>query len=215
MKHCYLCILRHGQTDWNLAGRFQGREDISLNETGRAQAKEAAEMLAAEGAITWRAVYTSPLSRAKETASIIADTLALPAPTVLDTLIERDFGKISGMTPEERDRCVETEGMDFVEPFETVGARMKAALEAAATAGENAVIVSHGASITALLSAIGGEEGGAWLDNGCATILECSPDEEQPFRILAFNLDRTDLHRFFRGEPPLRRPVRKAKLISR
>ena len=61
-------FLRHGQTDNNREGRMQGRVDIPLNETGRAQARCAAQRLKS---ISFDAVYSSPLRRAVETAQIV------------------------------------------------------------------------------------------------------------------------------------------------
>ena len=61
-------FLRHGQTDNNREGRMQGRVDIPLNETGRAQARCAARRLKS---ISFDAVYSSPLGRAVETAQIV------------------------------------------------------------------------------------------------------------------------------------------------
>lgn len=74
-----IILVRHGETDWNRAGRIQGSTDIPLNDTGRSQARDAAERLVAEvtDAATV-AVVSSDLSRARETATLIADRLALP-----------------------------------------------------------------------------------------------------------------------------------------
>ena len=60
-----IVMVRHGETDWNRERRFQGRADQPLNEAGRAQARELAELLRGEPV---SAVYTSPLRRAGETA---------------------------------------------------------------------------------------------------------------------------------------------------
>ena len=87
----FLC-LRHGATDWNREGRFQGRTDNPLNDDGIAQAHAAAEKLRA---VELGHVVSSPLLRAVQTAEIIAN-VASKTVTVDQGLIELDFGSFEG-----------------------------------------------------------------------------------------------------------------------
>lgn len=89
-----LCLARHGETDWNSSGVLQGWIDVPLNDTGRRQAVEMAESLAGHG---FPLLYTSPLSRAAETAEIIARAWGLAPPLRHDGLKERNFGVIQGI----------------------------------------------------------------------------------------------------------------------
>lgn len=95
-----LLFVRHGLTDWNVQMRLQGREEVPLNEAGKEQAKELAGLIGNAGKIS--NIYTSPLSRAKDTASIISSELKLDAPIILEDLIERDYSALSGLTMAER-----------------------------------------------------------------------------------------------------------------
>lgn len=88
-----MVLIRHGQTDWNKAGRLQGQVDIPLNETGKEQAQLAARSLEGQG---FTRVVTSPLGRAFETGSIIAAHLGLPVPTTDPGLVERAYGELEG-----------------------------------------------------------------------------------------------------------------------
>jgi probable phosphoglycerate mutase len=92
-----LILARHGQTDWNKERRILGRSDLELNETGRKQAGALAEALKNVGV---RAIYTSPLKRTLETASVIGrqhkvDVIALKG------LREIDAGEVDGLTYQE------------------------------------------------------------------------------------------------------------------
>ncbi len=87
-------ILRHGQTDWNQQARLQGSTDIPLNDTGREQARHAAGILAGLGITR---IVASPLSRALETAQIVAARIGLE-PVIDARLTERNFGRFEGMT---------------------------------------------------------------------------------------------------------------------
>jgi uncharacterized phosphatase len=93
MIEIYLC--RHGQSVANAEGTLAGHLDSPLNETGREQAKELGE-LAKKSGLKFDHVYTSPLSRARETAEIIARITTSPLPKDMDELIERDFGILTG-----------------------------------------------------------------------------------------------------------------------
>jgi len=168
-----ICIIRHGETDWNIAGKLQGREDIPLNETGAAQARDCASALAGANG-TWAAVYTSPLSRAVRTAEIIA--AALNVPVIADeALTERDFGKSSGLTYDKRNWLF-PDGGDGSEDMSALRERMYNAVKTIADKHypDNVIIVSHGGSINALLAELSNGEIGSGktiLKNACMNIL--------------------------------------------
>jgi probable phosphoglycerate mutase len=86
-------LVRHGQSEWNATGRWQGQADPPLSDLGRRQAREAARAI---GAVD--AVWSSDLQRAAETAAIISADIGV-GPVVLDPdLRERDAGEYSGLT---------------------------------------------------------------------------------------------------------------------
>src|SRR5688572_19469520 len=92
-------LIRHGQSEWNAAGRWQGQADPRLTDLGRHQALHAARNLG-----TVDAIVASDLQRASETALIIAEALGI-GPVVLDPgLRERDAGEWSGLTRAEIER---------------------------------------------------------------------------------------------------------------
>ena len=72
-----LILIRHGETDWNLEGRYQGQADPSLNSKGLEQAKILADALA-EFTHPLQRIYTSPLKRSSQTAQILSDRLNIP-----------------------------------------------------------------------------------------------------------------------------------------
>jgi probable phosphoglycerate mutase len=73
---CTVYLIRHGETDWNLDGRWQGHSDVPLNPAGRQQALLLARRLADEG-VRFNALYSSDLSRAWDTAVAIGGALGL------------------------------------------------------------------------------------------------------------------------------------------
>lgn len=85
-------LLRHGQTEWNIEGKIQGKTDIPLNETGLLQARYLAEGVCKNA---FRAIYSSPLLRARQTAECIAEKTGLPV-RLLPELREVDFGLWEG-----------------------------------------------------------------------------------------------------------------------
>jgi broad specificity phosphatase PhoE len=92
-----ILLARHGETDWNREKRWQGRSDLSLNDSGREQARALAEKLEA---VPLSAVYASDLRRAYETALIIAERKGL-AVTPIRELREVDVGSWTGLSYEE------------------------------------------------------------------------------------------------------------------
>ncbi|HEY2555692.1 MAG TPA: histidine phosphatase family protein [Diaminobutyricibacter sp.] len=146
-----LSLVRHGQTDWNLAKRIQGSTDVPLNATGRAQAEATGRALAA-GA--WDAIYTSPLSRARETADIIAARVDLGDPTPLDGIAERRYGEAEGLTGAEiLARWPEGMPVPGRESREAVVERALPALVELAERhdGQSLIVVSHGGVIGSLV----------------------------------------------------------------
>ncbi|MGB3376074.1 MAG: histidine phosphatase family protein, partial [Microbacterium sp.] len=153
-----ITLVRHGQTDWNLERRIQGNTDIPLNDTGRADALAAAEVLATG---SYDAVYASPLVRAQETARIIATRLGLAAPVTTRGLREREFGEAEGI--DVADYIARYGGwhseVPGAESLEQVRDRALDSLDRIVRASrrrstpnqESLVVVSHGGVIRALL----------------------------------------------------------------
>jgi probable phosphoglycerate mutase len=90
----YVCIARHGETDWNVSGILQGWLDVPINDLGRRQAYE---MVAGFVHAGFAKVYSSPLIRSRETAEIVARALRLASPELHEGLKERNFGAIQGI----------------------------------------------------------------------------------------------------------------------
>jgi broad specificity phosphatase PhoE len=158
-------LARHGETDWNRDGRFQGHADPELNAAGRRQAAELAEALHGVGL---RALYSSDLSRAAQTAGIVAARLGLELSLDPD-LREIDVGSWSGLTkpeiavrfPEGFARWQAGEIGHDGETREQLAARVFAAVHriAMAHADEWVLVVSHGGAIRAFRRAAVGDPG--------------------------------------------------------
>jgi probable phosphoglycerate mutase len=104
----YLYLFRHGQTEWNRVGRFQGQRDIPLNDTGREQARALIEPLRRVGI---QSIISSTLLRARQTAGIVAGGLDVPV-FHDQRLVETNFGEAEGMT---RDEIIEKYGQEMAD----------------------------------------------------------------------------------------------------
>jgi broad specificity phosphatase PhoE len=167
-------LIRHGQTNWNKEGRFQGREDIPLNEIGLQQARKCGLALAGE---EFKAVISSPLGRARKTAELIAE-IVFPGQIIIEErIIERDFSKVSGMTPREREIFYQSGEKDDKEPWDVLCNRMISCIKdyGERFPDQNIIMVSHGASINAVLSVLSSGKTGTGkivLKNTCINIIE-------------------------------------------
>jgi probable phosphoglycerate mutase len=141
-----VCLIRHGSTAWNEAGRIQGRTDIPLSDTGRARARAWTLPDGFPGA----RCLCSPLDRARETAALLGFADAATDPR----LAEMAWGRFEGRTLAElraelgRDMLdLEAAGLDFRPPGgespRLVAARLAACLRDVAARGTDCVLVTH------------------------------------------------------------------------
>lgn len=190
-------MIRHGQTGWNAEGRLQGRLDSHLSEVGGAQTERLAEALAA---VPLRAVYSSPLLRALDTASVLAARHGLRV-LIVDALKEISLGDWEGMTMDEvaarypdrlaarrRDPLhVAPEGGETILDVE---ARVLPAVHeiVAGHPDETVAVVAHGAVNKAILLSVLGSPLSAYAgmrqDNAAINVLEW--DDRGP-RVVALN----------------------------
>ena len=177
-------LLRHGESEWNADGRWQGQADPPLSELGRAQAAEAATAIG-----TVDAIITSDLQRAAETGVIIARLLGVDHVAENPGLRERDAGPLSGLTRSEihatfpgllaDDPAGFRPGPDGTpdwprgwEPDADLLPRVEVALTAVAIAvpDGDVVVVSHGGVIYALERRLGGQDRGRLSNLGGVTL---------------------------------------------
>ena len=161
-------LVRPGEPDWNRIGRGQGRSDIPLNDTGREQARATGRRLAGD---RWDAVAASPLSRAAETARIIAGELGRDDLELVPELVERDYGASEGLTGRELDARFGSGELHAEETREQVIERVRPALLALAERhpDERVLVVSHGGVIGSLIRDATGwvwPERGVPIENG-------------------------------------------------
>jgi probable phosphoglycerate mutase len=157
-----LYLVRHGQTESSKRRAYSGRSDVPLTARGREQAREAARQLAGAGV---GAIFTSPLSRALDTAQAIAEATGAPL-TIDERLTEIDYGAFEGL---DRAGASALLGAAFdgwradpfgspvpgMEPLPAALDRARAATAAALTAGERTVVVGHQGILRIVLIALG------------------------------------------------------------
>jgi phosphoserine phosphatase len=147
-----IVLVRHGQTEWNVAERFRGRIDVPLDEVGLRQARAAAARLRADYSLS--AVYSSPLSRASQTAEPIASAFDLPV-QVLPAILDQDFGEWDGLTiPEVAKRYPEMFRMWREEPqqLKLPGGESLDDVRERVVAGLREVVGLHAGKTVALVS---------------------------------------------------------------
>ena len=153
MTETILGLLRHGQTDWNIDLRLQGSTDIPLNETGKEQARQAALALNPED---WDLIIASPLSRARDTAEIIAQELSMNV-VIVPALIERSFGAAEGLDHASWRKLYESHvPIEGLESLEDLRLRTHLLLDLIANeySGKRVLAVSHGAFIRKVLTIV-------------------------------------------------------------
>jgi probable phosphoglycerate mutase len=158
MTTTQFCLVRHGETDWNVERRLQGHTDISLNERGLKQAKQMAKALQAIE-LQFDVLYTSDLKRAAQTAQAIEKVFGVSAITH-EALRERNLGALQGLTTKEapdiepelwnthlsRSLHEDLRGGESIIQF---AKRIKDALEQIRSehAGKTILLVSHGGAL--------------------------------------------------------------------
>ena len=203
-----LLFVRHGKTEWNLEGRYQGSQgDSPLLPTSY---QEIHELAAALQDIRFSHIYVSPLKRARDTAMTLRNDLTqseLPI-TVLSRLREFNLGKMEGMAftdveatypaefdafrnhPDQYDPTA-IQGESFQQLLKRMTPAIKQIVQANPRRDDNVLIVSHGAALNALVNSLLGatlatlrQRGG--LSNTSTTILE-TRDRGQHFELLDWN----------------------------
>lgn len=181
----YLCLVRHGETDWNSLGKLQGRSDIPLNKIGVLQAEECRDLLKSS---KWDVIITSPLKRAKQTAEIINKELKSPIVEMVD-FIERYYGDAEGMTVKERLKAFPDKNYPNQEDRKALNKRVIDGIEKINQlySGKKVLLVAHGAVINTLLAQFSKGEIGSGktkLVNACISNIELINDE---WKIKDFN----------------------------
>lgn len=173
-----ITFLRHGATAWNREGRIQGTLDIPLSAAGRRSVEQlAAERPSADVKLIW----TSPLTRARETAAVLAaawGTNHVPLPVCeMAELAERNYGIYQGQRLVELPRTLRTTDEQLlqgegVEPWLHLQWRVLTALRSIGAGPDAAVVVGHGGWLKAMHALLHTGLAQADADNLAAYVLE-------------------------------------------
>jgi broad specificity phosphatase PhoE len=207
MTTANIFLVRHGQDLDNANGILNGHRDMQLTEKGVFQAEELATKIAENG-IRFDKVYSSPLCRAFQTASIITTRLDMEPPETLELLIERDFGCMSGKPAREIEtlcspKIMKTSGITYflspegAETFPDLVIRAGKLLESIRIKHpkESLLLVTHGDFGKMLYAAfyrLGWEEvlNSFHFGNSEMMLLKenCPPNQRKVFSIRQYNL---------------------------
>jgi len=182
LTNTHLGLLRHGQTDWNINFLLQGVTDIPMNQTGIEQVKLAAQAIRAED---WDVVLTSPLSRARQTAEIIASQHGYTEIIEQELLIERSFGEAEGLSHEQwRAKYSNLDVIPGGESRTQLAERSRLLLETISQelAGKRVLAISHGALIRTLIAIASNNElprDGERLGNASLNVVKHSDNSWQ------------------------------------
>ena len=167
-----ICLVRHGETDWNVKGIIQGQTNIPLNKVGEIQAIQCGRFLKNEN---YDVIISSPLKRAKKTAELINDSLNLSI-IYNDNLKERYFGIAEGQVK----KIISKEFPNQIYPNQesrlALNKRVLTALNTIISTylNQKVLIIAHGAVINSILSSVSNHVCGSQitsLKNGSFTVL--------------------------------------------
>ena len=198
-----IILVRHGETDWNKQGRFQGQIDIPLNQNGKFQAKAASEFLKNN---TIQKAFSSSLSRPKETAQIILNEHPGVEISLKDSLKEISHGEWEGKLESE----IKSDWPDLLKTWKTSPEKVQmpdgeniTEVSTRSISGwneicndlkneETALVVAHDAvNKTILCHLLGLMPSKIWMikqGNGGITVIDLSEEEGQPDQITCLNI---------------------------
>ena len=149
-KKGLIVFVRHGQTEWNVLKKMQGREDIPLNKKGLAEAELTAQGIknACEATgLVFDKVVSSPLLRASVTGDAIAKAIGCTQVYCDEKITERDFGVLSGTSFDTNSKYImrDVDDVPSLEPVANLISRVNSFIKENASVDENVLVVTHGA----------------------------------------------------------------------